>query len=168
MLFFFFNSRLASLFIFSIMYRCSSKSAMERMSGRVVRAGLFMRSLFPNRPFCLMGAEAGHLITGGLKGRSQWRFKLKSTMVCSDANTHHCSLLSIVSNFQSNLKDEPETRASFDRSRYVSEGLHSLVVPFPVTNLRQVLAVFINVLLVLDELVLHHLLQIGPLGAQLR
>ncbi len=115
-----------------------------------------------------MGAEAGHLITGGLKGRSQWRFKLKSTMVCSDANTHHCSLLSIVSNFQSNLKDEPETRASFDRSRYVSEGLHSLVVPLPVPNFRQVLAVLIDVLLVLDELVLHHLLQVGPLGAQLR
>jgi hypothetical protein len=30
----------------------------------------------------------------------------------------------------------------------------------------QVLAVFIDVLLVLDELVLHLLLQIGPLGTQ--
>ena len=34
--------------------------------------------------------------------------------------------------------------------------------PLPIKNLRHVLTVFINVLLMFDELVLHHLLYIGP------
>ena len=38
-----------------------------------------------------MGAEVHHLITGGLKGRSQAHFHLKPTMIRSNANTHHCS-----------------------------------------------------------------------------
>jgi Tfp pilus assembly protein FimV len=42
------------------------------------------------------------------------------------------------------------------------------VAPFPVADLRQVLAVLVDVLLVLDQLVPHHLLQVGALGAQLR
>ena len=41
-------------------------------------------------------------------------------------------------------------------------------IPLPVPDFRQILTVFINVILVLDELVLHHLLQVGPLIAQLR
>src|ERR1039458_2376660 len=40
--------------------------------------------------------------------------------------------------------------------------------PLPVPNLRQILAVLIDVLLVLDELVPDHLLQIGAPGAQVR
>ena len=42
------------------------------------------------------------------------------------------------------------------------------LVPLPLTDFRQVFAVFINVMLVLDELVPHHLLQIRPLGTQMR
>ena len=38
--------------------------------------------------------------------------------------------------------------------------------PLPVSDLGQVLAVLVDVSLVLDELVLHHLFQIGALGAQ--
>ena len=37
--------------------------------------------------------------------------------------------------------------------------------PLPVADFRQVLAVLVDVVLVLDELVPHHLLQIRPLGA---
>ena len=47
-------------------------------------------------------------------------------------------------------------------------GNYSLGAPLPVPDFRHVLAVLVDVLLVLDELVLHHLLQVGPLGAQLR
>ena len=46
--------------------------------------------------------------------------------------------------------------------------LRSVLIPFPVPDLRHVLAVFVDVLIVLDELVMHHLLQVCPLGAQLR
>ena len=46
--------------------------------------------------------------------------------------------------------------------------LRSVLIPFPVPDLRQVLIVFVDVLIVLDELVMDHLLQVGPLGAQLR
>ena len=38
--------------------------------------------------------------------------------------------------------------------------------PFPVPDFRQVLTVFIDVMLMLDQLVLHHLLQVGALGTQ--
>ena len=40
-------------------------------------------------------------------------------------------------------------------------------LPFPVPHFRQVLAVFVNVLLVLNQLVLHHLFEIGPFRAQI-
>lgn len=43
-----------------------------------------------------------------------------------------------------------------------------VLTPLPVPDLRQVLTVFVDVLLMLDELILDHLLQIGPIGAQLR
>src|ERR1035437_4628952 len=42
------------------------------------------------------------------------------------------------------------------------------LTPFPVTDFRQVFAVLVDVLLVLDELVLDHLLQVRPSGAQVR
>ena len=42
------------------------------------------------------------------------------------------------------------------------------LTPSPVPDFRHVLAVLVDVLFVLDELVLHHLLQAGPLSAQLR
>jgi hypothetical protein len=37
--------------------------------------------------------------------------------------------------------------------------------PFPVSDFRHVLAVSIDVLLMLDQLVLHHPLQVGPLAS---
>ena len=40
--------------------------------------------------------------------------------------------------------------------------------PFPVADFRQVLAVLIDVLLMLDEFVLNHLLEISTLGADVR
>src|ERR1700722_12704193 len=40
--------------------------------------------------------------------------------------------------------------------------------PFPVTNLRQVLAVPVDVLLVLNQFILHLLFEVRPLGAQVR
>src|SRR5487761_1405951 len=40
--------------------------------------------------------------------------------------------------------------------------------PFPVADLRQILAVFVDILLVLNELVLKLLLQVDALGARLR
>ena len=63
--------------------------------------------------------------------------------------------------------------SSFLPLRLHLEGSGSDVVisrhlPLPVPDLRHILAVLIDVMLVLDELVLHHLLQIGPLGTQLR
>ena len=43
--------------------------------------------------------------------------------------------------------------------------VHSFsVAPLPVPNLRHVLAVFVDVVFVLDELVLHLLLEVGALG----
>src|ERR1039458_9719363 len=44
--------------------------------------------------------------------------------------------------------------------------LRFALAPLPIPNLRQILAVFINVMLVLDEIVLHLLLQVGTLGDQ--
>ena len=41
-------------------------------------------------------------------------------------------------------------------------------IPFPVADFRHIFAVLVDVLRVLDELVLNHLLQVGPLSAQLR
>ena len=41
-------------------------------------------------------------------------------------------------------------------------------LPFPIPNFRQILAVFVNVMFVLDEFVLHLLFQIGTLGTQMR
>ena len=46
---------------------------------------------------------------------------------------------------------------------FISSG-----IPSPITDFRQVLAVLVNVLLVLDEFVLHLLFQIGALGPQVR
>src|SRR5664280_1446797 len=46
--------------------------------------------------------------------------------------------------------------------------LFFVLIPFPVTNFRQILAVFINIYLMFDELILHHLFQIGPFSAQMR
>ena len=48
------------------------------------------------------------------------------------------------------------------------DGSFPFCAPFPVPNLRQVLAVFIDVFLVLDELVLELLLQVDALVARLR
>jgi hypothetical protein len=42
--------------------------------------------------------------------------------------------------------------------------LRFAVTPFPVADFRQILAMFINVMLVLDEFVPHLLLQVGTLG----
>src|SRR5208282_3639696 len=42
------------------------------------------------------------------------------------------------------------------------------LLPLPVTDFRHVFAVLVDVMLVLDELVLNHLLQVGPFSAQLR
>ena len=42
------------------------------------------------------------------------------------------------------------------------------IPPLPVPDFRQVLAVLVDVMLMLDELVLHLLLQIGSLGTQMR
>jgi hypothetical protein len=56
----------------------------------------------------------------------------------------------------------PALRFRADRSWF-----HSLLkrLPFPIANLRQIFAVLVDVVLVLDELVLHHLLQVG-VGAE--
>ncbi len=54
-------------------------------------------------------------------------------------------------------------------SRRLSAPVHSFdVAPFPISNLRQVFAVLVDVFLVLDELVPHHLFQVGTLGTQVR
>ena len=53
--------------------------------------------------------------------------------------------------------------------RAVSTTAHSCgPAPRPVADFRQVLAVLVDVMLVLDQLVLDHLLQIVPLAAQMR
>src|ERR1700722_7658387 len=54
--------------------------------------------------------------------------------------------------------DAPALRFRADRSSFRSLPRR---LPFPVTNLRQVFAVLIDVMLVHDEFVLHHLLQVG-------
>src|ERR1700678_108850 len=52
---------------------------------------------------------------------------------------------------------------------FSSVALNSLGdAPLPVADFRQILAVVINVMFVLDKFVLHHLLEIGALGAQIR
>jgi hypothetical protein len=53
-------------------------------------------------------------------------------------------------------------------SRMISVGfVIARLLPLPVTDFRHVLAVLIDVMLVLDELVLDHLLQVRALGAQI-
>jgi hypothetical protein len=42
------------------------------------------------------------------------------------------------------------------------------IAPFPVPDFWKILAMLVDVVLVFDELVLHHLLQIRSLGAQMR
>ncbi len=49
-----------------------------------------------------------------------------------------------------------------------SSFLCSVLTPLPVPNFRHILAVFIDIVFVLDEFVLHLLLQVGALGIQMR
>ena len=64
------------------------------------------------------------------------------------------------------MHDRPSASCILQTDR--EDGLFPFCAPFPVPNLRQVLAVFIDVFLALDEIVLELLLQVDALVARLR
>ena len=55
-----------------------------------------------------------------------------------------------------------------NRAAAIRRGIHLIGFPFPVTNFRHVLTVFIDKVLVLNQLVLHYLLEVSALRTKVR